>query len=102
MIKGFRSKKLKSFWLKGDESKIDPIHLERIDEILTWIESSHQPKDLKAVFGQEFSEKKGDAKGVFSIVVRENWRITFEIEHEGAVVVDYLDYHGKRIRKKGK
>ena len=55
---------------------------------------------MKALFGAEFSEKKGSGKGVYSVKVSGQWRITYEIENDGAVIVDYLDYHGKQIRAK--
>ena len=38
--------------------------------------------------------------GVFSIEVNGNWRLTFEIEDDGAVLLDYRDYHGKQIKAK--
>lgn len=100
MIKSFRSNKLKKFWVKGDVSKVHPGHIDRLDMILTSVEASHHPKDLKAIFGNQFDEKKGNAEGVYSIEVNGQWRVTFEIEDEGAVVVDYVDYHGKKIKKR--
>ncbi|MEZ8657373.1 type II toxin-antitoxin system RelE/ParE family toxin, partial [Vibrio splendidus] len=44
-----------------------------------------------------FAQKKGAGKGVYSIEVNGNWRITFEITDDGAIFIDYLDYHGKNI-----
>ncbi|MNJ69112.1 Plasmid maintenance system killer protein [compost metagenome] len=55
---------------------------------------------MRAIFGGEFTEKKGNAAGVYSVQVNGNMRITFEIEDDGAVVVDYVDYHGKKIAKR--
>ena len=99
-IKTIRSKKLKLLCEKNDDSKIEPNHRTKVRRIISTLHASHNPKDLHAFFGAGFSEKKGDAEGVYSIEVNGNWRITFEIEHDGAVVVDYCDYHGKKIRKK--
>lgn len=99
-IEHFRSKKLKAFWCNNDESKVAPDHHKKVDDILSAIEASHQPKDLKAQFGSEFEQKKGNAKGVYAIWVNANFRITFEIGDWGAVVLDYYDYHGKNIKKK--
>lgn len=57
-------------------------------------------KDLRAIYGTKFSEKAGSGAGVFSIEVSGNWRVTFEIEEDGAVLLDYRDYHGKQIKAK--
>ncbi|PCH95101.1 MAG: plasmid maintenance system killer [Gammaproteobacteria bacterium] len=99
-IKSFTHKGLKRFYYKGDESGIDPNHVIKIADILDSIRGSHHPADLKAFFGQQFQEKKGSGKGVFSIEVNGNWRVTFEIEDDGAILVDYRDYHGKQIKSK--
>jgi proteic killer suppression protein len=37
-------------------------------------------------------------KGVYSIKVSGQWRITYEIENDGAVIVDYQDYRRKQIK----
>ena len=99
-IKSFRHKGLKNFFYKDDQSGLNPQHVETIADILDTLDASHHPPDMKAIFGREFSEKKGDAKGVYSVEVNGNWRITYEIEEDGAVVVDYVDYHGKKIAKR--
>ncbi|GAM63678.1 higB toxin protein [Vibrio ishigakensis] len=69
--------------------------------ILDAIEASHHPRDLRAIYQHKFGEKKGAGKGVYSIRVNGNWRVTFEIQDEGAVFLDYLDYHGKNIVARG-
>jgi proteic killer suppression protein len=99
-IKNFTHKGLKKFYYKGDESGIDPNHVIKVGDILDSMHASHHPIDLKAIFGLQFQEKKGSGKGVFSIEVNGNWRVTFEIEDDGAILVDYRDYHGKQIKSK--
>jgi len=98
-IKSIKSKALKKFWLDNDESKVQPNHIDILDDILTMLESSHSPKDIKKSF-RSFEEKKGSGSGTYTIQVNGNWRVTFQIENEGAVLVDYKDYHGKQIRTK--
>ncbi|MCW8831801.1 MAG: type II toxin-antitoxin system RelE/ParE family toxin [Colwellia sp.] len=97
-IKSFKSNKLKSYYYNNDESGINPNHVKKIGMALDFIDGSHHPKDLKAVYQRKFSEKKGSGKGVYSIEINGNWRITFQIEEDGAVLLDYLDYHGKKIK----
>lgn len=95
-IKNFKSKALKKFW-NGDESKVQPDHIDKIRDILSAMYASHHPKDLKAIFSS-LEQKKGSGKGVYSIQVNGNWRVTFQIEDDGAILVDYCDYHGKQIK----
>lgn len=97
-IKNVKSKALKKF-CDGDESKVNPDHIESIRDILMSLHASHAIRDIRSHF-PSFSEKKGSGKGTYSINVNGNWRITFQIEDEGVILVDYLDYHGKKIRSK--
>ena len=62
------------------------------------MEASHHPQNMKAIFGNDFAEKKGGGEGVYSVKINGNCRITYEIEDDGAVVVDYRDYHRKKIK----
>ena len=38
-------------------------------------------------------ELKGDRKGIWSVTIKANWRITFLFEDEDAFDVDLEDYH---------
>jgi len=38
-------------------------------------------------------ELKGDRKGIWSVTVRANWRITFRFGDGDAEIVNYEDYH---------
>ena len=43
--------------------------------------------------GYKLHELKGDKKGIWSITVNGNWRITFEFINGDAYIVNYEDYH---------
>lgn len=97
-IYSFSHKGLKKFYYDDNRAGLNPQHVEKIGYVLDAIEASHHPKDLKAIYGKQFDEKLGSGKGVYSIEISGNWRITFQIRDEGAVLLDYLDYHGKQIK----
>lgn len=99
-IKSFAHKGLENFYYDNSLAGINPQHSGKLARILDAIEASHHPKDLRAIFLHKFAEKKGSGKGVYSLVVNGNWRITFEIKDDGAVFLDYLDYHGKNLKAK--
>ena len=97
-IKSFKHKGLKNLFNKGDRSKVDPNHADKLLDIMDTMAASHHPQDMKAIFGNDFDEKKGSGVGVYSVEINGNWRLSYETENDGAVVVDYLDYHGKNIK----
>ncbi|MFT7413205.1 MAG: proteic killer suppression protein [Paraglaciecola sp.] len=97
-IKGFKNKELEDFFYYDERKGLKTEHIDRLGMILDAINSSHHPVDLKALYGHKFAQKKGAGKGVYSIVVNGNYRVTFQIKDDGAVLLDYLDYHGKNIK----
>jgi len=99
-IKSFTHKGLKKFFYKDDVSGLAPHHVKTIGFMLDAIDSSHHPADLKGIYQHKFSEKQGSGRGVYSIEVNGNWRITFQIDSDGAILLDYRDYHGKNIKAK--
>lgn len=99
-IKSFSHKHLESFFRTGSTKGLNPNHATKLGLVLDAIDSSHHPIDLKAIFSDKFAEKKGSGKGVYSIEINGNWRVTFQIVDDGAILLDYLDYHGKQIKAK--
>ncbi len=97
-IKSFIHKGLEKYFYEGSTKGLEANHLEALGYILDAVDSSHHPHTLKAIYKHKFSEKKGAGKGVYSIQVNGNWRVTFQIKDDGAVFLDYLDYHGKKIK----
>lgn len=43
--------------------------------------------------GWDLHPLRGELLGHWSIKVNGNWRVTFAFEGEGAILVDYQDYH---------
>ncbi len=43
--------------------------------------------------GYQLHPLKGNRKGIWSISVNGNWRLTFEFADGNAYVLDYEDYH---------
>jgi len=72
-IKSFTHKGLKKFFYKDDTSGLALHHVKTIGFILDAIDSSHHPVDLKVIY---------------------------QIDSDGAILLDYRDYHGKNIKAK--
>lgn len=92
MIRNFRHKGLEKFFLEGTKSGIQDAHAGRLRIVLGRLNASTGPSDMKlpGLFLHELSGKK---KGVWSVRVSGNWRVTFRFEGRDAIDVDYEDYH---------
>ena len=94
MIRSFRSKALKWFWLAGDPRGLSQAHVPRIAVRLAALNVATKPEDMNLP-GFEFHALKGNLTGRYAVWVSGNWRITFAWDDDGpaAVDVDYEDYH---------
>jgi toxin HigB-1 len=92
MIKSFKHKGLEKFFYKGDASKLNSQHVEKIGDILFIIDSASTIEDTN-FSGSDLHKLKGYRKNTYSIVVRANWKIIFEFENGDAYILDYEDYH---------
>lgn len=92
MIKSFKNKLLESL-LNGDiqaTTKEDKKIRKRLDAI----SSASKLEDIRLP-GYDLHELKGNKKGIWSIKITGNWRITFRFEDGHAYEVNYEDYHKK-------
>ena len=92
MIQNFRSRALRRFFERGDESRIHAGHRETVRDILARLNASFGPQDMD-LSGFRLHPLKGKDKGFWAVTIRANWRIIFRFEDGQAVDVDYLDYH---------
>lgn len=92
MIDGFRHKGLKLFYEKGDSSKLQPQHINKIRLILTRLDAATSPEMLNEP-GYNLHKLSGDLSDFWSIKVDKNYRIIFRFDGESAVDIDYIDYH---------
>ncbi len=93
MIESFKSKALKRYWTKGDESGLRPDWRNRVRLILSRLDVATAPTELDLP-GLGFHALTGDLAGRFAVTVSRNWRVTFAWDGEDAVDVDLEDYHG--------
>lgn len=92
MIKSFRHKGIKEFFVTGSVAGIQPKHATRIEVQLTTLNLATTPDEMN-VAGWNLHPLKGDSAGRWSIKVNGNWRLTFGFEGTDAILVDYEDYH---------
>ena len=92
MIKSFAHKGLKNFFITGSIAGIQAKHANRIRLILAQLNQSRTIKDMD-IPTLRLHQLKGQQKGIWSVTVQANWRITFRFADGDAEVVNYEDYH---------
>jgi proteic killer suppression protein len=92
MIKSFRSKALERFATKGDGSKINPQHLDKVTRMLAALNVATRPGDMD-VPGWKYHPLRGPMKGRHAVWVSGNWRLSWGWKHPDAIDVDLEDYH---------
>jgi len=93
MIQSFRSKALKRYWTKGDDSGIRADWRRKVRLVLSRLDVARHPAELDAP-GFGFHALTGDQAGRFAVWISRNWRLTFSWHGEDATDIDLEDYHG--------
>ncbi|WP_448218582.1 type II toxin-antitoxin system RelE/ParE family toxin [Endozoicomonas sp. 2B-B] len=76
----------------GKPSGIQTMHARRVKAQLQAIDTANVIDDIDLP-GYGLHPLVGDSKGVWSITVKKNWRITFEFTDGNAYILNYEDYH---------
>jgi len=92
MIKSFKLRGLERFCQTGSTARIKDEHAKKLRLVLGRLEASIEPQDMNLP-GLSLHELKGKRKGIWSVSVSGNWRMTFRFEGPDAINVDYEDYH---------
>lgn len=92
MLKDSKHKGLEKFFLSGITAGIQVKHSKKLRMQLAMLNAASDVGDLDKP-GWNLHPLKGNRKGIWSIKVSGNWRITFEIEAGDAHIVNYKDYH---------
>ena len=92
MIKSFKHKGLDRFYTRGTTAGIQVAHAKRLRLILSNLDQAESPDDMDLP-GLRLHELKGNKKGIWSVSVNGNWRVTFRFNGRDAEIVNYEDYH---------
>ena len=76
MIKSFKHKGLEKFYKSGSTSGIQSTHARKLRMQLTALDTALDIGDLD-IPGYRLHSLKGNRKGLWSITVNGNWRVTF-------------------------
>jgi proteic killer suppression protein len=92
MIKSFKHKGLEKFYQSGTTKGIQTEHGKKLRMQLAALDSALAIEDID-IIGYRLHQLKGSRKGIWSIAVYGNWRVTFEFTDGNVYIVNYEDYH---------
>lgn len=92
MIKSFIHKGLQKFYASGSTAGIQKKHENKLRLILTNLDQAQEPDDMN-LSGLFMHPLKGDRKGIWSVRVTGNWRLTYRFTGHNVEIVNYEDYH---------
>ena len=69
--------------------------MEKVRNILTFLQEMEDAQELRDIPIWNAHQFTGDRKGIWSLTVTRNWRITFKIDQAEGEILDlnYEDYH---------
>ncbi|MCY4528518.1 MAG: type II toxin-antitoxin system RelE/ParE family toxin [Chloroflexi bacterium] len=92
MIRSFRHRGLRRLYERDDPSRVAAFLANRIAVVLADLDEVSNPRDIDMP-GYRLHPLKGQMRGLWSISVSGNWRITFRFEDGDVHDVDLVDYH---------
>lgn len=92
MIKSFKHKSLAKFFESGSTRGIQSDHSLKLKMQLIALDTAQNIDDMDLP-GYKLHGLKGNRKGLWSISVSGNWRVTFEFTDGNVYIVNYEDYH---------
>jgi len=92
VITSFDHKGLEKFFYDEDKRGIQPAHAQKLADILDRLDASVTVQDMNYP-GSNLHQLNGRLKGVWSVKVSGNWRVTFKFTEGNAYVADCRDYH---------
>lgn len=93
-IESIRHKALRRFVETGKPKGLDANVAERLRKMIAYLAAIEAAEELHVPPNWAAHELTGDRKGIWSLTVTKNWRMTFRIDEDGAIAdLDPEDYH---------
>ena len=86
MIKSFKHKGLERFYGSGSARGIQASHSKKLRMQLSALDTARTIEDID-IPGYRLHPLKGSRKGIWSITVNGNWRVTFEFSDGNVYIV---------------
>jgi len=92
-IRNVLHKGLRRFMQDDDTSGLQSAVTPKIRHMLSFLQDMEREDELRTVPSWKAHQLVGNRKGTWSLLVTRNWRLTFRIENNAIIDLDYEDYH---------
>lgn len=94
-IRSIRHRGLRQFVQHDDPAGLPAVATDKIRKMISFLEAMEDEAELRTIPSWEAHLLTGDQKGVWSLFVTRNWRLTFRVDRDAVEIVDldYVDYH---------
>jgi proteic killer suppression protein len=92
-IRNFVHKGLRRLYLEDRSKGLPPDAVDKLRVMPTFLQDMQDPEKLRAFPLWKAHQLTGNRKGVWSLHVTRNWRLTFQIGDGEILDIDYEDYH---------
>jgi proteic killer suppression protein len=93
-IRSFTHKGLKRFYEEDSARGVPPDTVEKLRKIFAYLDNIEEAEELRALTAWKVHTLTGDRRGVWSLSVTRNRRLTFRIDAEREICdVNLEDYH---------
>lgn len=94
-MRSFVHKGLKHLYLEDRTRGLPPDAADKLRKTLAYLDEMEDPEELRSLPTWKAHTLTGDRRGVWSLHVTRNWRLTFRVDTaEGEICdVDFEDYH---------
>jgi proteic killer suppression protein len=88
-------KGLRRFVEVDDPAGLPSAAVEKLRRMISFLQDMEREDELRSVPSWKAHRLTGDRKGVWSLFVTRNWRLTFQIDKDGIEILDldFEDYH---------
>jgi len=76
-----------------DASGLQAAVVPKIRHMLSFLQDMEHEQELRTVPSWKAHQLVGNRKGTWSLLITRNWRLTFRIENNTIIDLDYEDYH---------
>ena len=92
-IRNILHRGVRRLFLHDDPRAVPPAAVDKLRKMLAFLQDIAAPAELHAISIWKAHPLTGDRKGVWSLHVTRNWRLTFRIDGDEIVDIDFEDYH---------
>lgn len=94
-IRSVKHKGLRLLIEEDDGGRLPATFVDKIRKMIAFLQDMEHEDELWTIPSWKAHKLKGDRRGVWSLFVSKNWRITFRIDRTEIEIIelDYEDYH---------